>query len=174
LHHNDELLGWATRPLLDLDERSPGVIRRVLVSAPLVRQAIFLTLAHLDPGGKNKSPDLLPVANLLRRSWAKEIVAEHFGNVPNGLLTTLERVGPHPLRSARSYEWLWATFAASDPTKANALRALPMVTDRSIQVLDALDGVLVHPEVLKRVHPGRGMGGEPGDPFHPSRVLYGH
>jgi hypothetical protein len=155
LHRDDDLLGWATKPLIELDELVAGLIRRVVTSAPMVRQAIFLTLAHLNRRGDAETtaqqPDDTTFAELLRHGWAKQIVRDNLGNVPDGLLRTLDRIGPHPLPSAYSYQWLWTTFTSPDPRKANALISLSEVTDRSIQVLDALDGVLVHPEVLKRV-----------------------
>jgi hypothetical protein len=151
---DNDLLGWATQPLIQLDDLAPGLLRRVVSSAPMVRQVIFLALAHLSPCGDAHGTEQRPtaVADVLRRGWAKDIVRESLGPVPEGLLTTLERIGLHPLRSAQAYQWLWTTFAASDPAKANVLRSLPEVTDRVIQVLGALDGgVLIHPEVVKRV-----------------------
>jgi hypothetical protein len=152
---DDDLLGWATQPLIQLDDLAPGLIRRIIMSAPMVRQAIFLCLAHRrhEQSGADveQQHELLVLADLLRRGWAKDIVRESLGPVPEGLLSTLERIGPRPLKLANSYTRLWATFTAADPRKANALRALSEVTDRSIHVLHALDGVLAHAEVLKRV-----------------------
>lgn len=35
------LLGWATDMLIELDDKAPGVLSRVLTAAPARRQAIF-------------------------------------------------------------------------------------------------------------------------------------
>jgi hypothetical protein len=89
---NDDLLGWATKPLIRLDDVSPGLIRCVVTSSAMVRQAIFLTLAHpMEPSG-----------TLLRDGRAKDIILGHFGELPNGLLGALSRM-PRTLPSVPLY-----------------------------------------------------------------------
>ena len=152
---NEEPLGWATDPLVAMDELAPGLIRRVMVSAPMVRQAIFLTLAQwesLPSGSDAPSRELAAsTAEVLRSGWAKEIIAAQFGFVPDGLLATLERIGPAPLNMPHSYSRLWAIFTDPDRRKASALREVGEITARTIRVLDALDPDLVHSETLKRL-----------------------
>jgi len=152
---NDEPLGWATDILVSLDGLAPGLIRRVMVSAPMVRQAIFLTLAQWDslPSGPDAPSRELAAstAEVLRSGWAKEIIAAQFGFIPDGLVATLERIGPAPLNMPQSYSRLWAIFTDADQRKAGALREMGEITARTIRVLDALDPGLVHAETLKRL-----------------------
>jgi len=94
-----EPLGWTTDLLVAFDGLAPGLIRRLMVSAPMVRQAIFLTLAAWEgfsaTGPNAPAHDVAEsMAQLLRSGWAKEIVAHQFGMVPDGLLPALERIGP--------------------------------------------------------------------------------
>lgn len=51
-----EPLGWTTDLLVAFDGLAPGLIRRLMVSAPMVRQAIFLTLAEWE-GFPTTGPD---------------------------------------------------------------------------------------------------------------------
>lgn len=156
--HDDELFGWSTDCLVALDGLASGggLIRRLVVSGPMVRQAIFLSLAQWErrpaTGAGAPSPEeALATAELLRSGRAKEIVVHQFGSVPEGLLPTLERIGQMPLPSAESYRRLWAFFVDGDHGKARALREVGEITVSTIRVLDILDPVLVHGEVLKRV-----------------------
>lgn len=153
---DDELFGWSTDLLVALDGLATGLIRRLVVSAPMVRQAIFLTLAQWEsrPAMGAEAPsreEAVAAAELLRSGRAKEIVAEQFGSVPEGLLPALERIGPLPLPTAESYRRLWVMFTEDDRRKARALRDVGEITARTIRVLDILDPVLAHAEVLKRV-----------------------
>jgi hypothetical protein len=86
---------------------------------------------------------------LLRSGRAKEIVTHKFGSAPDGLLPVLERLGP--LSAPESYRRVWAMFMEADGRKARALRDVGEITARTIRVLDMLDPVLVHAEVLKRI-----------------------
>ena len=138
-HH--DLLGWPTAQLIDLDERvSYGLISRLMRSGPMVRQAIFLALAHQQP-----DDDRDRLAAILARGFARVIIQETMGSVPAGLLATLERLGPFPL-SDRGYRVLWEVF--DDPEKVKVLRRLSRITDTRIRVLADLDGVLVNENVL--------------------------
>ena len=151
-----ELLGWSTGLLVALDELAPGLIRRVVVAAPIVRQAIFLTLAHwsalptFGPEAPSRSV-ATSTAETLRSGRAKDIVAHQFGAVPEGLLGALERIGPNPLHEPHCYARLWAFFTDRDRRKATALREVGKTTASALWVLDTLDPLLLHAEVLKRI-----------------------
>ena len=107
---------------------------------------------HLPSGSDAPSRELAAsTAEVLRSGWAKEIIAAQFGFVPDGLMATLERIGPAPLNTPQSYSRLWAIFTDADRRKAGALREVGEITARTIRVLDALDPDLVHPETLKRL-----------------------
>lgn len=153
---DDDLLGWSTGLLVALDELAPGLIRRVVVAAPMVRQAIFLTLAHWSalPSFGPEAPSreiATSTAEVLRCGRAKDIIAHQFGLVPEGLLGALERIGACPLGSPNGYSRLWAFFTDRDARKALALREVGQITARTLWVLDTLDPALVHAEVLKRI-----------------------
>lgn len=151
-----EPLGWTTDLLVAFDGLAPGLIRRLMVSAPMVRQAIFLTLAEWDSfpatGPDAPARDVAEsLAEVLRSGWAKEIIAHQFGTVPDGLLPALERIGPAPMNLPQSYSRLWEMFTDGDQRKAAALRDVQEITARTIRILDALDPLLVHPATLQRV-----------------------
>lgn len=151
-----EPLGWTTHLLVAFDGLAPGLIRRLMVSAPMVRQAIFLTLAEWEgfptTGPDAPGPDVAEsMAEVLRSAWAKEILAHQFGIVPDGLLAALERIGPAPMNLPQSYSRLWAIFTDADQRKAAALREVPEITARTIRILDALDPLLVQPATLGRL-----------------------
>jgi hypothetical protein len=115
------------------------VVRRVLSSAPLVRQAILLTLAH----------PMEPSATLLRDGRAKDIILGHFGELPNGLLGALSRM-PRTLPSVPLYRSFWRLFA--DPQKARLLQALTFITADTVKVLHTLtDPPLIHPNVVRQL-----------------------
>ena len=147
------LLGWATIPLLMLDERAPGLIRRVLTVSPMRRQAIFAVVAEhtcspvaLDDEGETA------LARVLLRDRAREILSYAFGDVPDGLIGTLERIGYEPLASSSGYLRLRGAFArGAPPHLAEALRDAGEIDAQRLKVLDALDPRWVHSTTLKRI-----------------------
>lgn len=155
LLRDNELFGWSTDLLVALDELAPGLIRRVVLAAPMVRQAIFLSLADWSvlPTSGPEAPHrsvATSTAEVLRSGRAKDILAHQFGTVPEGLLSALERIGSNPLREPQSYARLWAIFKDRDKRRAAALREI-RITACALWIVDTLDPLLVHAEVLKRV-----------------------
>jgi hypothetical protein len=160
LVQKDGLLGWATGRLVFHDNNAPGVIRRLLTSGPMFRQAVFALIAHelaaerhyQITGGEDK--DLLHrKATALRDGRAGEVIAFATGDrIPDGLLPALERIGLEPFTSPTSYRRLVEMF--TDPAKVPAaatLRNTGQTTENMIRCIGALPQWLVTSEVLKRL-----------------------
>ena len=153
------LLGWATGRLVSHDNIAPGVIRRLLTSGPMFRQAVFALVAHelaaerhhQITGGEDE--DILRrKATTLRDGRAKEVIAFTTGGIPDGLLPALERIGLEPFRSPTSYRRLVQMFTDPSMTPvATALRNTGNTTEHMIRCIGALPGWLVTAEVLKRL-----------------------
>lgn len=155
----DQLLGWATDSLVQLDRLAPGLIGRVLTASPKSRQAIFTVLAtrlliarHDEALGRVDDGDDVNLAFVLREGRAREILAYAFDSVPTGWLGALERLGGRPLGNLQAYVKLHAVFAnPKHRHKAEALRHAGEITERMLHILDVLDDRWLHPETLKRL-----------------------
>jgi hypothetical protein len=85
---------------------------------------------------------------------AREIVQAVFGDVPDGFLGVLNRIGDEPLRKPSLYFTLFEIF--SDPqnrVRRNVLRQRSgSITATHIEVISRLDPILVHQNVLNRLY----------------------
>jgi len=151
----DGLLGWATDPLVKLDDETPGVIARVLTASPARRQSIFAALAKREVEGDliGAEEDLLPpsFAEIVRHGRPADILRHAFGRVPEGFLGLLERVGERPLPRPQDYIALHDLLAGGDLRGADALRESGRITQRKLEVLAGLDPRWRHANTLKRV-----------------------
>lgn len=155
----DNLLGWTTDSLVQLDPLAPGLISRVLTASPKSRQAIFTVLAsrllmaeHNDPFGRVDDGDDANLAFVLREGRPREILDFAFGGVPDGWLGALERLGGQPMNRLNAYVKLHTFFAnPRHRQKAEALRHVGQITEKMLMVLDVLDERWVHAETLKRL-----------------------
>lgn len=154
----DALLGWATDRLVQLDALAPGLLARVLTASPRSRQAILMVLATRlliadgESLGRADDGEDVNLAFVLREGRAREILTYALGDVPQGLLGALERLGGQPLGTISSYVKLHGIFAtAKHRRKAEALRHVGQITERMLHVLDALDDRWIHAEALKRL-----------------------
>jgi hypothetical protein len=159
---HDGLLGWATDSLVQLDPLAPGLISRVLTASPRSRQAIFTVLAtrlliaqHDNAFGRTDDGDNANLALVLRDGRARDILDFAFGEVAEGWPGALERLGGQPLSSLSAYVKLHAIFAnPKHRKKAEALRHVGQINEKTLHILEVLDGRWVHGEVLKRLpHP---------------------
>lgn len=161
LTQRDGLLGWATGRLVMHDANAPGVIRRLLSSGPMHRQAVFAAIAfelaserHDQVVGCEPDEAAAKVkAEVLRDGRAREVIARAIGrDVPDGLPGALERVGLSPLQRPSSYAKLVEAFTAPDQSHlADALRYVGQINDMMLRAADVLPAWLVHPEALKRL-----------------------
>ncbi|MBM6584336.1 hypothetical protein ILT44_29510 [Microvirga sp. BT689] len=155
--------GWALEAISQYDAQAPGTLRRVLCASRLRRQAIFLALSMigLDPTGDMKQR-LRPLANPL--SWAyntdaeiayilttrrvRDITYALFGPV-EGLAGALCRLGDSPLPKL-SYRRLLNILR--DPNlrhQAKVLLHLQQITTNTLSVLNLLDRMFLHPEIVR-------------------------
>lgn len=156
---HDNLLGWATDSLVQLDPLAPGLISRVLTTSPKSRQAIFTVLAsrlliseHNDAFGRIDDGDDANLAFILREGRPREILELVFRCVPDGWLGALERLGGQPMASLNGYMKLHAIFAnPRHRRRAEALHHVGQINEKMLLVLDALDERWVHAEALKRL-----------------------
>lgn len=156
--NDDALLGWIEPMLVAHENNAPSLLRRVLQSSHLVRQAIYAALAF-DHAEQTHHPVLKPshpamaepeLSMLLRDGRASDIITSVYGILPQGFLAALERCGASPLRPAH-YLRLFMIFATGDERKANALRHVGQITDQSIQVVEELLPVLVDGKIVSRM-----------------------
>jgi hypothetical protein len=124
-------------------------LRRTCTASPLTRQAIFMAIARWHACDRADA-DTTEVA-LLRDGRAADIIKGRCGSVPHGLLGALERVGSQWLSSPEAYDRLWTIYTDPDRRAANALQYVGQITDRTLRVIEVLDPLLLHAEVLKRI-----------------------
>lgn len=152
------LLGPFTYALVKLDDEVPGVLSRVLTAAPQRRQSIFAALATqeiqagvADVGSELFSPTF---AEVVRHGRPMDILRHAYGEVPEGLLGLLERIGEKPLPRAKDYIALHALAQSDDVRGADALRGCGRITCRKLEVLAALDPRWRHANTLERIDTG--------------------
>jgi hypothetical protein len=94
------------------------------------------------------------VGEALRRCRARELIAAAFEieRVAMTYLRSLARIGDYPLDDPYLYTRLWDILAADGP-QAHAIRYCgDRLTDTLISVVEILDPVLLHPEIVKQTH----------------------
>jgi hypothetical protein len=162
-------------PLLNtavkLDVHCPNFVSFVLCTSTLRRQAIFAALAALDRDHPEslaarlkslfptdhhscRSPHQQIARVLMMASRAREIIQAVYGEVPDGLLGVLNRIGDDPLPDPSLYFTLFETFA--DPqyrVRRDVLRhSRGPITALHIRIIHRLDPILVHVHMLTRLH----------------------
>ena len=149
------LLGWATTPLVKLDDEAPGVLARVLTASPARRQAIFAAVATKGVNAEVYRPtdDLFPtgLADVIRHGRSRDILRLAFGDVPEGLPGLLERIGEKPLDRAQDYLAITSLLSGKNPRTVEALRAGGRISRRTLEVLAALDPRWHHANALTRL-----------------------
>ncbi len=154
-------MGFATGRLIEHDTNAPGVIRRLLCSGPMRRQAVFATIAteivaerHRQITGEHDDhAAAVAKAEVLRDGRAREVIGLATGdNVPDGLLGALERVGLSPLKLSLAYLRLIDVFTQPEQRHvAEGLRHVGAIHDKTLMIIDKLPPWLIHPQVLSRL-----------------------
>lgn len=139
--------GWATASIVGFDEIEPGVLRNLIVAGPERRQVAFLALA----AGASRGVQDGVLARALRGSNAKSILRLVFGDVPEGLLAALRRIGRAPLPSARHYDDLARLFLAGPSAASKALGSAKRVTAGTLSAAQHLEEDWVTPAILEHV-----------------------
>ena len=159
--YGDSYLQAASR----LDTACPGFLNASFHVSALKRQAIFACFAeadwerpdqlasrlrgvapaecisHLDP--------LAQIARSLITSRAREIILATYGEVPNGLLGALARIGDEPLPEPY-YRVLFNFFAKPNlRKKGRVLRHVGRIDVRTLQVIEIVDAAeLLNPAII--------------------------
>jgi len=162
--------GWALQIAVNLDTVSPNFLSFLFCTSGLRRQAIFAALATLTrekpetlaaclcplaPADCNscRNPYEQIARALMVTSRAREIIRAAFGQVSDGLLGVLRRLGDAPLSEPALYWMLYETFANPEHrVRARALiqRSGP-IHAKHIEIVHRLDPTLVHPHILDRI-----------------------
>lgn len=153
-----------------LDAACPGFLNRIFYASNLRRAAIFAALAEIrltsiDEVASRLRPHTAPAfchpdldiwaqaARALLTLRAREIVRAIYGNVPDGYIGLLARIGADPLPRA---VYRLAHHLYADPRHRHRSKLLRQTTGRVsadlIEVVARLDPVLLHRNVLARVH----------------------
>jgi hypothetical protein len=157
-HEPRSFSGWALQKAATLDiNGSRGLIADIATASALTRQAAFAVLATVDLENPNAFLACLEVqqgglGEAIRSRLAKDLVAAAFGvdAVPRGYLRALIRIGSKPLEEPHLYRRLFEIFThEADRQKSHALRYCGPIDAAKIQIVDVLDPVLIHPEIVK-------------------------
>jgi hypothetical protein len=159
------LHGWALEVICDLDASCPNFLRHVVLASDLKRQTIYAAVAQIE-GGRGilgqalggqanirQDDEFAQIARALIVLKPREILVALLGQVPDGLLGTLARLGPAPLSRRELYNGVFGVFADSvQRDRANLLRQAPgSLSEARIEFALALDPALLHPRVFKAV-----------------------
>ena len=154
-------MGFATGRLIEHDTNAPGVIRRLLCSGPMRRQAVFATIAvevaaerHKQITGDYDEPAVaVAKSEVLRDGRARDVIGLATGDhVPDGLLGALERIGLSPLKLSLGYRRLIDVFTQPEQRHiADGLRHVGAIHDKTLMIIDKLPSWLIHPQVLTRL-----------------------
>ncbi|WP_046861609.1 hypothetical protein [Microvirga massiliensis] len=163
--------GWSLDIAVRLDAAAPGFLSFLLCASALRRQAILMALAELLLGGPESlatrlrpltpadgrhtlSPYEQIARALMVSSRVREIIHAVYGQVPDGLLGVLHRLGDAPLPKPGSYRTLFELFGLPEHRfRAKALmQHSGSICAMHIGIVQRLDRVLVHKNVLKRLY----------------------
>lgn len=150
------LFGWATEPLVRLDDEVPGVLSRVLTAAPERREAILCAVAvHNQNCGLNSGDELIErsLAEVVRHGRSADILRHALGEIPEGLRGLLSRI-QRPLPRSKDYLALCALAASDDGRGMAALLGSGSISVRKLEVLAALDARWRHTNTLERIDTG--------------------
>jgi hypothetical protein len=150
--------GWALHRAVRIDQTSSrGFAADLAAFSMLKRQSAFAVLGSIDPsdptpflarlGGPSRS-----FGEVIRVSQAWDLIAAAYEveHVPSGYLRALTRINFKPLDEPHLYRRLFDIFTnEGERQKTNALRYCGPIDAIRIQVVDVLDPVLVHPEIVK-------------------------
>jgi hypothetical protein len=164
--------GWSLDLALELDDLDPGFLVSLHRASALQAQATYAALAEIAAGratpmlarlaerglteAERRGGDLAMLARFLRCADPRTIIEVVHGEVPDGMLGALRRVGGAAMEPD-AYPRLHRLL--TDPAqrrRGTLLRHIGEVTGTSLAVLDTLDPALLRPEIIKRVYTTKG------------------
>lgn len=142
------LPGWMTRPLLELEAQSPGFICDYLATPGRRRQALAAALALLEERRKEDACLEPALVETLRGGSCRDMLRRVAGQVHPAFLPLLDKE-PEIIRERGFYtglhRWLLSAPSAESLKALRHVRRFNLVT---LEVLDTLDPVAVHPVTL--------------------------
>jgi hypothetical protein len=165
--------GWALDAVGGvLDKAHPGFLGHAFGASPKWRQAVFLALAH----GVLPNPDefLLRANGVVagERPWKavqqdlaecliamtpRQIVSATLGEIPDGLVGCLARLGDQPMRHAGDYVRLVGMLNATDAEAKLRAKTLLQVNRLDSDLLSAvleIDPIALIPDIFRRLRCG--------------------
>jgi hypothetical protein len=164
--------GWALEAAVRLDSSANGAnfLAFLFCTSALRRQAIFAALSVSQHGPEGLASRLRALAPwdcgacpdpyqriaraLVVTCRARHIIHAIYGDVPDGLVGVLNRLGDDPLPDPEMYKSLFEIF--SRPENRQRAKVLCQrngtITATHIQSVQRLDPVLVHENIVKRVY----------------------
>lgn len=108
----------------------------------------------IDDAGSLEDAALLSRAIMLLRR-PRDLTLAVFGNVPDGLLGAMQRLGHEPAGVADTYQELYRLFASSDPADRRRVKVLGQMSGSlvyaQIRIVNLLDPVLLHPALVSKI-----------------------
>lgn len=164
--------GWALDIAMFLDDRVPSFVARSFRWGALKRQAAYYVMAEIASGVPipelalrfahqapfTASDPLTRIGTVLDGLRAREIMRAMIGEVPAGLLGTMERLGVAPMSDPRLYRTLTRLYRPLDQTDRCRTRVLAQLKGAlkggQIEAISVLDPVLLHANILLRTADG--------------------
>ena len=157
---------------MSLDAVVPSFVARSFYWGPLKRQAAFFVMAEIASGVPiaelalrfaHQTPftsgdPLTRIGTMLDASRAREIMRAMIGEVPAGLLGTMERLGYEPMGDPAWYKTLIRLYRSQDQADRGRTRVLGQLkgklTGGQIDAISVLKVVLLHPNIISRTPNG--------------------
>lgn len=164
--------GWALDAAGVLDRAYPSFLLHLLGSSPRFRQSVFLALAHgvlpnpqeflLRANGDASETQQWTgvqheVAQALMAMSPRQIVSATLGEIPDGLVGCLARLGDQPMRHAGDYVRLVGMLTATDAETKLRAKVLLQVNRLDSDLLSAvleIDPIALIPDIFRRLRCG--------------------
>ena len=161
--------GWALDRVVGLDRDTPSLLAASFCFGAQRRQAMFLVLALVEILGIDEIASHLRSSAITPKFGAatsatvigqtilsvrrpRDLVRTILAGPPVGLLGTLRRFGPDPIGEPRVYYDCARMYLSKDPADRQRVKVLGQIAGNlvgaQIQVVDALDPVLLHPALV--------------------------
>ncbi|MCK2055316.1 hypothetical protein [Methylobacterium sp. 37f] len=157
---------------MSLDDVTPSLVAHSYRWGPVKRQAAFFIMAEVHAGAAaaelalrfshyapfTSADPLARLGAMLDALRAKDLMRAMLGEVPNGLLGAMERLGYEPMSDPAWYQTLIRLYRPQMPADRVCTRVLGQITGKlvggQIEAVSLLDPVLLHPHVLSKVTNG--------------------
>jgi hypothetical protein len=157
---------------MTLDEVVPSFVAHSYRWGPVKRQAVFFVMTQIHAGVAvpelalrfaHRAPftstdPFARLGTMLDTLRARDIMRAMLGEVPDGLLGTMDRLGHEPMSDPAWYGTLIRLYRPKTPVDRCRTRVLGQIVGKlkggQIEAVSVLDPVLLHPHVLARLANG--------------------